>query len=309
MDWVESKSVRCLCPDLAEVFVGREAFERLESSGEVVGSEEVVQVRFELVVGVVKVALHRSVLDGSVHALDLPVGPGMVGFGKPVLDSVDMADAVEGVAAKTCGWALTVLRQVGELDSVVGEYGVDTIWNGFDERLEERGGSLHICSFDEFDHSELRGSVDGHEQVELAFGRSHLSQVDVEEADRIGVELLPASLVPLNLGQAADAMAFQTTMKRRACELRDRGLKSIEAVVERQKRVLAKRHDDGFLFDRQNRRPRNGGTGPAIGSGLALLPLGDGLLVDAMTPGQCPHALLTMLYRSTDRLCRCGAPV
>ena len=50
-------------------------------------------------------------------------------------------------------------------------------------------------------------------------------------------------------------------------------------------------------------------TGPAIGSGLAALPLGDRLRVDAMTPGQGPHALLTMLYRSRDRLCRCGAPV
>ena len=233
MDWVESKSVRCLCPELAEVFVGREAFEGLESSGEVVGPEEVVQVRFELVVGVVEVALDRSVLDGSVHALDLPVGPGMVGFGKPVLDSVDMAEAVEGVAAKTCGWSLAVLWQVGELDSVVGEYGVNTIWNGFDERLEERGSSSHICLFDEFDHSELRGPVDGHEQVELALRGSYFGQVDVEEADRIGVELLPERSVALDLWQAADAVAFQAPMKGRACELRDRGLKSIETVVER----------------------------------------------------------------------------
>ena len=41
MDWVESKSIRGLRPEFAEVFVGREAFEGLESSGEVVGSEEV----------------------------------------------------------------------------------------------------------------------------------------------------------------------------------------------------------------------------------------------------------------------------
>ena len=40
-----------------------------------------------------------------------------------------------------------------------------------------------------------------------------------------------------------------------------------------------------------------------------LLPLGDGLLVDPVALGQRPQALLTMLYRSTDRLCRRGAPV
>ena len=40
-----------------------------------------------------------------------------------------------------------------------------------------------------------------------------------------------------------------------------------------------------------------------------FLPLGDRLGVDAVALGQHPQALLTMLYRSTDRLCRGGAPV
>lgn len=157
-------------------------------------------MRFELVVGVVEVSLHGSVFDGSVHALDLAIGPKMVGYSKPVLDSADIASAVEGVAAKTCGWSLPVLRQVGELDAVIGKHGVDAVWNRFDERLEEGDGSSHICFFDEFDHSELRDSVDGYEQLELAFSLSHLSQVDVEEADWTGVELLPARLIAFHLG-------------------------------------------------------------------------------------------------------------
>ncbi len=73
--------------------------------------------------------------------------------------------------------------------------------------------------------------------------------------------------------------------------------------------MLAKRHNNGLPFDGKNGRPGYGWAGAAVGSGLALLPLGDRLLVDAMTPGRHPHALLTMLYRSTDRLCRGGAPV
>ena len=80
MDWVESKSVWGLCPEFAEVLVGRESFECLESSGEVVGCDEVGQVRFELVMCVVEVTLHRSFLDGTVHAFYLPVGSGVVGF-------------------------------------------------------------------------------------------------------------------------------------------------------------------------------------------------------------------------------------
>ena len=51
------------------------------------------------------------------------------------------------------------------------------------------------------------------------------------------------------------------------------------------------------------------GPGRQIGDRGPLLPLGDGLLVDAVALGQRPQARLTMLYRSTDRLCRRGAPM
>ena len=56
-----------------------------------VGFEEVCQVRFELVMGVVEVSLDRSVFDGSVHAFDLPVGPRVVGLGDPVFHLVEIS--------------------------------------------------------------------------------------------------------------------------------------------------------------------------------------------------------------------------
>ena len=63
---------------LADIFVWLETFERLESSGEVVGFEEVV-----------------GVFERAVHAFDVAVGPGMVGLGKPVFDSVNKTEPVE----------------------------------------------------------------------------------------------------------------------------------------------------------------------------------------------------------------------
>src|ERR1700732_1736303 len=114
MGWVECKSAWLLGPEFADGFVGREALEGLESSGEVIGCDEVGQVRFELLVVVVEEALPRGFLDGAVHPFDLSVGPGMVRLGEPVLDSVDMAGTVEGMAAEACGWPLAILRQVGE---------------------------------------------------------------------------------------------------------------------------------------------------------------------------------------------------
>src|SRR5215213_11848668 len=46
-----------------------------------------------------------------------------------------------------------------------------------------------------------------------------------------------------------------------------------------------------------------------ISGGVPLLPFGHRLLVDAMALGQGSQARLTILYCSTDRLCRCGAAV
>ena len=213
MDRVKRKSVWGLGPEFAEVFVGREAFEGLESSGEVVGFEEVGQVRFELLVGIVKVALDRGILDGSIHALDLSVGPGMVGFGQAVFDSVSVAEPVEGMATPSGRHASTVLGQVCELDAVVGEHGVDAVRNSFDERFKEGGSSPHVGLLYQFDDGELRGPVDGHEQIELAFGGPDLGQVDVKEADRISVKLLPFGLVAFHVRQAADAVTLQAPVK------------------------------------------------------------------------------------------------
>ena len=224
MGWIEGKFVWGFSPEFAEVFIGREPFERLESSGEVVGFEEVSQVRFELVVGVVEVSLHRSVLDGSVHALDLPVGPGMVRLGQSVFDAMSETEPVEGMPTEASGRPLPVLRQVGEVDAVISEHGVDAIWNGLDESFEEGGGSSHVGLFNQIHNNKLRGPVDRNEQVELAFGGPHLGQIDVEEADRIGIELLPLGFVAFDVRQPADAMTLQTTMQRRTSELRDRDL-------------------------------------------------------------------------------------
>lgn len=91
--------------------------------------------------------------------------------------------------------------------------------------------------------------------------------------------------------------------------MRNAGLQSIEAVVQRKQRVPAEGDDHRFLLDRQHGRSRDPRAGGEIGGGGPLLPLGDGLLVDPVAPGQRPLARLNMLYRSTDCLSRCGAPV
>src|SRR5271168_1622185 len=91
--------------------------------------------------------------------------------------------------------------------------------------------------------------------------------------------------------------------------MRDRRLKRVEAIVQRQQRLPAKGDDDRLVLDRQDRRSWLLRPGRQIGHRGPILPLGDRLLVDPMTLGQHPQALLTMLYRSTDCLSRAGASV
>lgn len=73
--------------------------------------------------------------------------------------------------------------------------------------------------------------------------------------------------------------------------------------------MLAKSHDDGFVFDRQNRRLRLLRAAWQIGNGTTFLLLGHGFLGGAVALGQILQARLTTSYCSTDRLCRCGAAV
>src|SRR5271166_4209459 len=86
-------------------------------------------------------------------------------------------------------------------------------------------------------------------------------------------------------------------------------LQRIEAIVQGQQRMPAEGHDDRLLLDRQHGRARVLWTGWQIGCRVALFPFGDGLLVDPVPFCKRPQALLTMLYCSTDCLCRYGAAV
>jgi hypothetical protein len=57
MDWIEFESFWFFCPDGADVFVGGKPFEGLQSSGKVVGVDEVCEVFPEVLVGFVVEAL------------------------------------------------------------------------------------------------------------------------------------------------------------------------------------------------------------------------------------------------------------
>src|SRR5262249_18481184 len=97
MDWIEDEAFGLGCPLLADKFVGREPFEGLQSAAEIISRDEVVEMLFQLVMVVVMIALDSCFFDGAVHALNLTIGPGMLGLCEPVIDVGFRAGEFEGV--------------------------------------------------------------------------------------------------------------------------------------------------------------------------------------------------------------------
>ena len=73
--------------------------------------------------------------------------------------------------------------------------------------------------------------------------------------------------------------------------------------------MASERDHDRLVLQRKARRSCLARAHRTIADRLARLPLGDGFGVDPVALGENSQALLTMLYRSTDHLRRCGAPM
>jgi len=214
----------------------------------------------QLVVAVVVEALDRGLLDRPVHPLDLAAtqensppdcflifaAPRMVGFGQAMLDPVRFADHVEAHWPGVDG--VPVARLLGELDAVVGQDRVDLVGHGLEHVLEELLGRLPVSRCNELGDRELGCPVDAHEEVELSLDGLHLGNVDVEEPDGVALELLALGLVAFDIRLARDAVTLQAAMQRRPCQMRDRGLESIETIVQRQERMATERHHRRLLL-------------------------------------------------------------
>lgn len=74
----------------------------------------------------------------------------------------------------------------------------------------------------------------------------------VEIADRIGLELSFGDGLIADFRQLRDAMTLQATMQRRPCEMRDRRLQGVKAIVQREERMPAEGDDDRLVLNRQN---------------------------------------------------------
>jgi hypothetical protein len=112
-----------------------------------------------------------------------------------------------------------MLDGIAELDAIVGEHRMDAIGDDLGQGLQEAGGGPDVGPLMQLDKGELAGSIDGHEQVELALLGPDLCDVDAKVADGIA----PKAFIGLSpyIRQSTDAMALQTAVQRGAREMRD----------------------------------------------------------------------------------------
>jgi hypothetical protein len=84
-------------PALTDVLIGCESFERFEALREVIGHQEGMQMRFQVVRGLVVIRFHSGVFARAVHAFDLALGPRMVGFGELMADAIVLTDTLKAM--------------------------------------------------------------------------------------------------------------------------------------------------------------------------------------------------------------------
>jgi hypothetical protein len=92
--------MRLFGPGLADSLVGCEPAQGLKATAEVVGGDEVGEVRAQLIVCGVVEALDSRLLEGAVHPLDLPVRPRVSRLGQTVLHIVLRAGEFERVGTE-----------------------------------------------------------------------------------------------------------------------------------------------------------------------------------------------------------------
>jgi hypothetical protein len=176
----------------------------------------------KLVMGFVVEALDGRILDGPVHPLDLTIGPRVPGLGQAMTDVVAGARyfkgrSLEWLAALKHGFDIddrpTLALGIGEVGPVVGQDGMDLVGDRFDEVQQEVGRDPPCGLLVQLGEGELRGPIDGDEEIEPALRGAYFGDVDVEVADRVGLELALYALAVLDVRESRDAVRCRQRCK------------------------------------------------------------------------------------------------
>jgi hypothetical protein len=206
---IRGKALGLFVPAVTDVLIRGESCERFKSLREVIGHQERMQMLFQVVMGLVVILFHGGVFARAVHAFDLAIGPGMVGFGQPMGDAILTTATIKDMMK-----GIDIALAVGELNAVISSHRVDFIGHGGNHVPEELGRDHFVGCCMPLGIGTCACPIDGDTQGELAFFRAHFGDIAMEGADGIALARFLLGLVPLDGWQAADAVPLQTTVER-----------------------------------------------------------------------------------------------
>jgi hypothetical protein len=135
MAWIHREPFWFVWPDCTNVFIGRQCFKACEALGDVRGQQEGVKRLFQVLMPLVIVCLDYGFFPGPGHALDWAIGPGVIGAREPVCNRLVVADTCQEMFD-----GIVVLCPVGELDTVIGQSGLEAIEHGRAQMTPALGG-------------------------------------------------------------------------------------------------------------------------------------------------------------------------
>lgn len=93
---------------------------------------------------VIMIPVNRGLLDRAVPPLDLPIGPGMLDFGKPMFNPIFFAPHVKHMGhVDRCGTRYISWRE-GELDTSIRQHSMDFIRYGCDPCYQKGRGRAPV---------------------------------------------------------------------------------------------------------------------------------------------------------------------
>jgi hypothetical protein len=133
--------------------------------------------------------------------------------GEAVFDAVLSTAHLEHVGDEPSSRANSVARWQAGLDAIVGQDSVDFARCCLDESCEVGRCGETVGLVHQLDEGELAGPINGNKKIALSLLGLHFGNVDVEVADRLGLECLLGGLVTADLRQTAAAVTLQATIQ------------------------------------------------------------------------------------------------
>ena len=147
MERIKDKTIRLFLPACNDVFISCESFKRLETLGEVVCVQEAGQMFLKLSMRFVIIAFDGGFFKSSVHAFNLSIGPGMIGFGEAMFDAMLKAAQMEHMTHEACCSPFTIAGLDAELCAIISQNSMNFIGYDLDQIAQEIRGNSTIRGF------------------------------------------------------------------------------------------------------------------------------------------------------------------